>query len=155
MKPRMLSMEKILIAGVMGSLDKAGDLWNDFYFMDKEKTALQNKMGEEVFEIRSAGGDNDGVCLIGARVRDSRIPPGFHLLVLPAQDYAAFYVGDAFGVDSSQNLAMNRWLDNNSESMEQATIEGQPYVVKRYGEGFEPEEDVVAELWVPLVLKRD
>ncbi|NCA93249.1 AraC family transcriptional regulator [bacterium] len=147
MEPKIIRKEQLLIAGIMGDGFKTAELWGTFDSKLQE-TELSKKTADAGYEVRF---DYDGKCdcFVGLAVTERGGAEGFELLELPPREYAVFDVIVADGYDS-ENINMNKWLDNNSNKYIHAQMDGMHYVVESYNEKF---KDGIVEIWIPLDAK--
>lgn len=144
MNPKIISKEKMMIAGIMGDGNQTGKLWDDFDKKAKE-IEIANTIGQNGYEVRFYY-DNKCDCFVGSAVSDENINRALAMLVLQPSEYAVFDVIVANGYDS-ENKTMNDWLKDNPEKYVQSMLDGKPYVVECFNERF---KEGIVEIWIPV-----
>ena len=140
MEPKIFEKEALIIAGVSGSGDETGKVWQDYMKLEK-LNPLKNTVEEAGYEVRIYPGDvGPGRVHIGMNVIDIDVPPEYNCLTLPASLYAEFLIYPAKGYGSS-NEDMDAWLSDNADKYTQRYIDGKPYGIEVYDERFKGNED--------------
>lgn len=153
MKPKIVEMNKLTIAGLTGNGTETGKVWEDFEKLYKQKPFP--KTDENGYEIRFYDGEQKvtpGMDIhVGFLTLSTDNFDGFTAVVLPATEYAVFDVYTAKGYDS-ENKNMDKWLSDNSDKYTQLQIEGKKFVVECYNEKFKggDKPDSIVEIWVPV-----
>ena len=152
MEPKIVSREALLIAGVIGSGDETGKVWEAYLKLEK-LSPLTNAVENIGYEVRMyPGGVGPGQVHIGMNVKDTNVPPEYKLLSLPASLYAEFVIYPAKGYGSS-NAEMEKWISDNAEKYKQRYIDDKSYGIEVYDERFKGNEDPesVVGILVPIV----
>ena len=152
MEPKIYSREAMMIAGVSGSGDETGKVWETYMKLEK-LNPLKNSIGEIGYEIRMyPGGQGPGEVHIGMQVKDENVPPEYKILTVPESLYAEFEIYPAKGYGSS-NEAMEKWLSDNADKYKQRYINDKAYGIEVYDERFKGNEDPdsVVGIIVPIV----
>ena len=154
MEPRIISKERLLVAGLTGDGRDTGKMWKDF---DEKQAANPFPQADQSgYEIRFYAGEKPvipgGDVHVGFAVAENCQPEGFSVQALPATAYACFDVLVARGYDS-RNQEMNRWLTDHADQYAQRQLDGRCYVLECYTEKFKGgnQPDSVVEIWIPLV----
>ena len=135
MEPKIYEKEAMPIAGVSGSGDVTGEVWEAYVKLEKI-SPLANMIDKAGYEVRTYPGDKGpGEVHIGMSVRDRNVPAEYKMLALPASLYAKFEIYPAGGYESS-NEEMERWLSDNSEKYRQKYIGDKAYGIEVYDERF-------------------
>jgi len=150
MEPKIFSKEALLIAGVTGSGDETGKAWGAFTKLNKINP-LQNKVGEDGYEIRMYSGEGPGEVHVGLQVRDARVPAEFKVVSLPASMYAEFEIYPSKGWESS-NTEMNNWLSENTGVYKERRLGDKSYAVEVYDKRYKGDRDPasVVGILVPI-----
>ena len=74
MEPDIFSKEALIIAGVTGSGDETGKVWETFMKLNKVHP-LENKVGETGYEMRMYQGEGPGEVHAGMQVDSTSVPP--------------------------------------------------------------------------------
>jgi len=156
MEPKIYEKEAMIIAGVSGSGDETGKVWEDYMKLEK-LNPLKNTVEPAGFEVRIyPGGVGPGQVHIGMNVTDNNVPPEYKCLSIPASTYAEFTIYPAKGYESSNEL-METWLSENADKYTQRYMDGNAYGIEVYDERFKGNEypDSVVGMLVPIeVLKK-
>lgn len=150
MKPKIIKKESFLIAGIAGSGDETGKVWETY--MKLEKIApLTNQVGEVGYEIRMYPREGPGKIHVGVQVKDSNVPTEYQLFFVPAATYAEFEIYPAKGYESS-NAEMSKWLEDNAKSYRQALLDGMHYGIEVYDKRFKGNDspESVVGFWEPI-----
>ncbi len=135
MEPKIYNKEAMLIAGVSGSGDDTGRVWETYMKLEKVNP-LKNAVENVGYEVRMyPGGTGPGEVHVGMNVKDESVPPEYKIVTLPASLYAEFEIYPAKGYESS-NAGMEKWLSDNSEKYRQRSIDGKSYGIEIYDERF-------------------
>ena len=151
MEPKLFEKEAMIIAGVTGSGDETGKVWEDYMKLEK-LNPLRNAVEEAGYEVRMyPGGVGSGSVHIGMNVKDTNVPPEYKCLTLPASLYAEFLIYPAHGYGSS-NEGINTWLSDNAEKYTQRYMAGNSYGIEVYDERFKGNEnpESVVGMLVPI-----
>jgi predicted transcriptional regulator YdeE len=152
MKPKILSKEAFIVAGITGSGDETGKVWEAFMKLNKINP-LKNQVGEEGYEIRMYP-DVEGPreVHVGVQVKDARVPAEYKVISLPASLYAEFEIYPSKGWESS-NAKMNNWLFKNTGFYQQSKLGDKTYAVEVYDKRFKGDKDPasVVGCLVPIV----
>lgn len=153
MEPRIIEKEARAIAGVSGSGDETGKAWQTFMKLNK-LNPLNNKLGEEGYEIRIHSGEGPGDIHIGLSVKDADIPAEYKLFFLPASMYAVFEIYPSRGYESS-NEKINNWLSDNAETYKQKRMGDRYYTLEVYDDRYKNDKDPesVVDILIPVVKK--
>jgi AraC-like DNA-binding protein/predicted transcriptional regulator YdeE len=150
-KPTIINKEALLIAGVSGDGNRTGDVWSAFEKLSQDKP-LKNKLSDNGYEIRLYEGDTCTV-YVGLAVSNMDVDGAYTVFQLPAAKYASFDVYVANGY-TSENSAMNEWLQTNSEGLSEKLLNGSHYCVEYYDERFSGNSsDSIVEIWIPVEKK--
>jgi len=152
MEPKIFSKEALLIAGVSGSGDETGKVWEAFMKLDKV-SPLQNKVGEIGYEIRMyPGGVGPGEVHIGMQVKNTSVPAEYKVISMPASLYAEFEIYPAKGYGSS-NAEMEKWLSENAGVYKEGRLEDKTYAVEVYDDRFigNSDPESVVGILVPII----
>lgn len=151
MEPKTLSKEALLIAGVTGSGDETGKVWEAFMKLDKINP-LKNKVGEDGYEIRMYPGEGLGEVHVGMRVKDTRVPAEYKVISLPPSLYAEFEIYPSKGYTSS-NDEMEKWLSENAGVYKEGHLGDKTFAVEVYDKRYKGEKDPtsVVGILVPIV----
>jgi predicted transcriptional regulator YdeE len=102
---------------------------------------LKNKVGEEGYEIRLyPGEEGPGKIHVGVQVKDASVPAEYKVFFVPAATYAEFEIYPAKGWESS-NAEMDRWLDENSTTYQQAQLDVMKYAIEVYDKRYKGDKD--------------
>jgi predicted transcriptional regulator YdeE len=135
MEPKIITKEAFLIAGVPGSGDETGKVWETFMKLEK-MNPLKNQVGEAGYEVRMyPGGEGPGKIHVGVQVKDSQVPKEYQLFFVPEATYAEFEIYPAKGYASS-NAEMSKWLEDNAGVYKQALLDGMHYGIEVYDQRF-------------------
>lgn len=152
MEPKIYSREELLIAGVSGSGDETGKVWEAY--MKLEKISPLENVAEEIgYEVRMyPGGVAPGEVHVGMSVKDTGVPAEYKIVSLPASLYAEFIIYPAKGWESS-NAEMNKWLSENAEKYKQAYLGNKAYAIEIYDERYKGDKDPksVVGIMVPII----
>jgi predicted transcriptional regulator YdeE len=151
MKPKIITKEAFLIAGVAGSGDETGKAWEAFMKLDK-LNPLKNKVGEEGYEVRLyPDGEGPGKIHVGMRVKDASVPAEYKVFFLPAATYAEFEIYPAKGYENS-NTVMSKWLADNADTYKEALLDGMKYGIEVYDQRFKANDnpESVVGFWQPI-----
>jgi predicted transcriptional regulator YdeE len=151
MKPKIITKEAFLIAGVAGSGDETGKAWEAFMKLDK-LNPLKNKVGEEGYEVRLyPDGEGPGKIHVGMRVKDASVPAEYKVFFLPAATYAEFEIYPAKGYENS-NAVMSKWLADNADTYKEALLDGMKYGIEVYDQRFKANDnpESVVGFWQPI-----
>ena len=151
MEPKIFSKEALIIAGVTGSGDETGKVWEAFMKLDKIN-ALKNKAGEVGYEIRTYPGEGPGEVHVGMNVKDTSVPAEYKVVSLPASLYAEFEIYPSKGYASS-NAEMEKWLSENAGVYKEGRLDNKTYAVEVYDNRFKGNEDPtsVVGILVPII----
>ena len=152
MEPKIYSREVLLVAGVLGSGDETGKVWEAYEKLEKVNP-LKNAVENVGYEVRMyPGGVGPGEVHIGMNVKDTNVPPEYKILSLPASLYAEFEIYPSKGYESS-NEEMDKWLSENDGRYKQRYIDNKSYGIEIYDERFKGNEDPesVVGIIVPLI----
>jgi predicted transcriptional regulator YdeE len=152
MKPKILSKEAFIVAGVTGSGDETGKVWEAFMKLNKINP-VKNQVGEEGYEIRmypDAGGP--GEVHVGVRVKDARVPAEYKVFFVPAATYAEFEIYPSKGYESS-NAEMEKWLQANAGTYREGHLGDKNFAIEVYDKRFKGDKDPasVVGCLVPIV----
>ena len=139
MDPKILQKEAMIIAGVAGSGNETGKVWEAFMELQKMHP-LMNRAGEEGYEIRLYPTEGMGKIHVGVRVQDASVPAEYTVFFLPAATYAEFDIFPSKSYESS-NADMNEWLANNAGKYQQALLNGMKYAVEVYDKRYKGDKD--------------
>ena len=134
MKPKIISKEAFLIAGVAGSVDETGKVWETYMKLEKV-SPLKNKIGEEGYEVRMYPAEGPGKVHVGVQVKDASIPAEYKVFFVSAATYAEFEIYPAKGYESS-NAEMSKWLEDNAGTYKEALLDGMKYGIEVYDKRF-------------------
>lgn len=151
MKPKIITKEAFLIAGVSGSGDETAKVWQTFMKLEK-MNLLKSQVGEVGYEVRMyPGGEGLGKIHVGVQVKDSNVPKEFKLFFLPAATYAEFEIYPAKGWESS-NAEMSKWLEDNADTYKEALLDGMHYGIEVYDKRFKGNDNPksVVGFWEPI-----
>ncbi|MHB8104252.1 MAG: GyrI-like domain-containing protein [Dehalococcoidales bacterium] len=150
MKPKIVKKEAIMVAGVTGSGDETGKAWEAFMKLEKI-SPLDNKTGEEGYEIRMYPAEGPGEVHVGVPVKDSRVPAEYKVVSVPGSLYAEFEIYPAKGYGSS-NEAMDKWLYENAKVYREVLFDGKHYAIEVYDKRFKGDKDPasVVGILVPI-----
>ena len=151
MEPKIFSKGTLLIAGVTGSGDETGKAWEAFTKLNKINP-LQNKAGEEGYEIRMYSGEGPGEVHVGMLVKDAHVPAEYKVVSLPASLYAEFEIYPSKGYESN-NAEMNNWLSENAGFYQQSKLGEKTYAVEVYDKRYKGDKDPasVVGILVPII----
>jgi hypothetical protein len=151
MKPKIFSKESFLVAGITGSGDETGKVWEAFMKLNKINP-LENKVGEEGYEVRLYPAEGPGKIHIGVQVKDSNVPKEYKLFFVPAAIYAEFEIYPSKGYESS-NTEMSKWLQENANTYKEAFLDGMHYAIEVYDKRYKGDKDTasVVGIWMPIV----
>ena len=152
MKPRVFAREAFIVAGVVGSGDETGKAWDAFVKLNK-LNPLTNKAGEEGYEVRMYPAEGPGQVHVGMAVKDSRVPPEYKVLSVPASMYAEFEIRPAKGYESS-NAEMNQWLAENADVYREALLNGKHYGIEVYDARYKGDKDPDSVVGILMPIKR-
>lgn len=148
MSPSIVNKEEIMIAGICGSGNNTGGVWQEFEELNEE-IGLNNKISDNGYEVRFNDEKSNKVH-VGNAVSNSDIAAVFSLIKLPASQYVSFEVHVENGYDSENN-AIDKWLAENSEIYTQRLFDGRKYIVEYYDERFNGDEPgSIVEIWIPI-----
>jgi len=140
MEPRIIKKGALLIAGITGSGDETGKIWEVFMKIEKMQP-LKNQVGEVGYEIRMyPGGEGPGEVHVGVQVNDTHVPAEYKIVSLPASIYAEFEIYPARGYNSS-NTAMSKWLSDNAGIYKEVLIDGRQFGIEVYDKRFKGNSD--------------
>jgi predicted transcriptional regulator YdeE len=150
MKPRILKKEAFLIAGVAGSGDETGKVWEAFMKIQKLHP-LKNQAGEEGYEVRLNPAEGPGKIHVGVPVKDAGVPAEYKVFFVPAATYAEFEIYPAKGYESS-NTVMSKWLEENAGTYKEALADGMKYGIEVYDKRYKGDKDPtsVVGILVPI-----
>ncbi len=151
MKPKIISKEAFLIAGVAGSGDETGKVWETYMKLEKV-SPLKNKIGEEGYEVRMYPAEGPGKIHVGVQVKDASVPKEYKLFFVPAATYAEFEIYPSKGYESS-NAEMSKWLEDNASTYKEAFMDGMHYAIEVYDKRFKGDKDPasVVGILVPIM----
>ena len=151
MSPQLISHTELIIAGVSGDGRETAAVWEKFDKMIAEMPIL-GKTSDNGYEVRIYEG-NSCIVHVGFAVSDEKVDPAYQILKIPASQYASFDVYPAKGYDSG-NVAMDKWLAENSREYSERLLGEKHYCVEFYGEKFKCNEpDSIVEIWIPIEKK--
>ena len=131
MEPKIFAKGAFLVAGVAGSGDETGKVWEAFMKLEK-MNPLKNQVGEAGYEIRMYPSEEEpGKVHVGVQVKNSNVPKEYKLFFVPAAIYAEFKIYPARGFESS-NAEMSKWLEDNAITYKQALLDGMYYGIEVY-----------------------
>ena len=140
MEPNLFEKDAMIIAGVSGSGDETGKVWQDYMKLEK-LNPLNNTVEAVGYEVRMfPGGVGPGQVHVGMNVTDTHVPLEYKCLVLPASLYAEFLICPAKGYESS-NEKMDTWLSDNADRYIQRYLNGNSYGIEVYDERFKGNSD--------------
>ena len=139
MKPRLLAKEALLIAGVAGVGNKTREAWEAFMNLSA-MSPLQNKAGEEAYEVRIYPAEGPGEVHVGVCVKDSGVPAEYKIIIMPASLYAEFEIYPSKGYGSS-NADIEEWLSENASFFKQGRLGDRVYAIEVYDHRFKGEQD--------------
>jgi predicted transcriptional regulator YdeE len=150
MKPKIISKDALLIAGVTGSGDETSKAWEAFTKLDKIN-ALKNKVGEVGYEIRMYPGEGPGEVHVGVQVKDARVPAEYKVVSLPASLYAEFEIYPSKGYESS-NTEMSNWISENARVYREGRLDDKTYSIEVYDKRYKGDKDPgsVVGILVPI-----
>ncbi len=151
MKPNIIKKEAFFMAGVPGSGDETGKVWETY--MKLEKIApLKNQVGEAGYEIRMYPNEGPGKIFVGVPVKDANIPKEYQVFYVPAATYAEFEIYPAKGYESS-NAEMSKWLEDNASKYKPALVDGMHYGIEVYDKRFKGNDnpESVVGFWEPII----
>jgi predicted transcriptional regulator YdeE len=154
MQPKMIIKGEMAIHGLHGDGANTDALWEKF---DKRYAKKPfDKIGVNAYEIRTYDGKKPirpgADVFVGYERTLGNAEGGYHIMVLPAGEYAVFDVTVAKGYDS-ENAAMESWLDENKARYARREVSDWNFVVERYvPEKFKggDKPDSVVEIWLPV-----
>ena len=151
MRPKIIKKEAFLIAGVAGSGDETGKVWETYMNLEKV-SPLKNQVGEVGYEIRMHPDEGPGKIFVGVQVKDASFPKEYQVFYLPAATYAEFEIFPAKGYESS-NGVMSKWLEDNATTYKPAILDGMHYGVEVYDKRFKGNDnpESVVGFWEPIV----
>ena len=91
MKPKIISKEAFLVAGVTGSGDETGKAWEAFTKIQKMHP-LKNQTEEVGYEVRMYTAEGTSKVHVGVPVKDTRLPAEYKVVSIPATTYAEFEI---------------------------------------------------------------
>lgn len=139
MDPKIIQKEAMIIAGVAGSGNETGKVWEAF--MEIQRThPLKNQAGEDGYEIRLYPTEGSGKIHVGVRVQDADVPAEYTPFFLPAATYAEFEIFPSKGYESS-NAEMGEWLANNAGKYKQGLLNGVRYAIEVYDKRYKGDKD--------------
>ncbi|UCC17263.1 MAG: GyrI-like domain-containing protein [Dehalococcoidales bacterium] len=156
MEPKLYEKEAMIIAGVSGNGDETGKVWEDYMKLEK-LNPLKNTLDAAGYEVRIyPGGTGPGKVHIGMNVTDTKVPPEYKCLSVPASLYAEFLIYPAKGYGSS-NEEMDAWLSDNADKYTQRYIDGNPYGIEVYDERFKGNGDSesIVGMLIPLEVVKE
>jgi predicted transcriptional regulator YdeE len=139
MKPKILKKEAFLIAGVAGSGDETGKVWEAFMKIQKLHP-LKNQAGEEGYEVRMYPAEGPGKVHVGMQVKDASVPAEYKVFFVPPATYAEFEIYPSKGYESS-NAVMSKWLEDNASAYREALFDGMKCGIEVYDKRFKGEKD--------------
>jgi len=152
MEPKIIKKEAFIIAGVTGSGDETGKVWEAFMKLNKI-SPLKNQVGEDGYEIHMyPGGEGPGEVHVGVQVKDARVPAEYKVVSVPAFSYAEFVIYPAKGYGSS-NTEMNKWLQANAGTYREGRLGDKNFAIEVYDKRFKDDKDPasVVGCLVPIV----
>jgi predicted transcriptional regulator YdeE len=151
MKPEIIKKEALIVAGISGSGDETGKVWETFMKIEKMHP-LKNQVGEVGYEIRMYPGEGPGEVHVGMQVKDARVSPEYKVITLPASLYAEFEIYPAKGYGSS-NAEMDKWLSDNARVYKEVLLDGKHYAIEVYDKRFKGNDNPasVVGILVPIV----
>jgi predicted transcriptional regulator YdeE len=154
MQPKMIIKGEMAIHGLRGDGMNTGALWEKF-----EKRFVKKpfeKINEDAYEIRTYDGKKPvrpgADVVVGYERNLGNAEGGYHIMILPAGEYAVFDVQVTNGYDS-ENAAMESWLTENKDRYTLREVSDWNFIVERYvPEKFKggDKPDSVVEIWVPV-----
>ena len=150
MKPKIISKEAFLVAGVAGSGDETAKAWEAFMKIQKMHP-LKNQVGEEGYEVRLYPAEGPGKIHVGMQVKNASVPAEYKVFYVPAATYAEFEIQPAKGYESS-NAEMSQWLTENASVYKEALADGLKYAIEVYDKRYKGEKDPksVVGMLVPI-----
>jgi hypothetical protein len=140
MEPKLFEKEAMIIAGVTGSGDETGKVWEDYMKLEK-LNPLKNTVDASGYEVRMyPGGAGPGRVYIGMNVENVNVPPEYKCLSILASLYAEFIIFPAKGY-ASGNQEMETWLSDNADKYTQRYLDGYSNGIEVYDERFKGNED--------------
>ena len=151
MKPKIITKEAFLIAGVPGSGDETAKVWQTYMKLEKV-SPLKNQVGEAGYEVRMYPAEGPGKIFVGVQVKNASIPKEYQVFYVPAATYAEFEIYPAKGYESS-NAEMSKWLEDNASAYRQAQVNGMHYGIEVYDKRFKGNDnpESVVGFWEPIV----
>jgi predicted transcriptional regulator YdeE len=152
MKPKIITREAFIIAGVAGSGDETARVWETYMKLEK-LNPLKNQVGEVGYEVRMYPAEGPGKVHVGVQVKDAGVPAEYKVFYAPAATYAEFEIYPAKGYGSS-NAEMNRWLEENAGTYKEALLDGIHYAIEVYDKRFKGDKEPtsVVGILVPIVV---
>jgi predicted transcriptional regulator YdeE len=154
MKPKIITKDAFLVAGVSGSGDETAKAWEAFMKIQKLHP-LQNQVGEEGYEIRLYTAEGTSKVHVGLQVTNATVPAEYKVFFVPAATYTEFEIYPSKGYDSS-NGEMNKWLADNAGTYQEAQLDGMHYVIEVYDKRYKGDKDPVSVVGILMgVVKTD
>jgi predicted transcriptional regulator YdeE len=152
MEPTIMAKNQLLVAGISAAGNETAKAWQTFMQINKT-IPLQNKANEDGYEIRFYSEKSGAVVHAGACVKNSKVPPQYRVVSLPASLYAEFMILPANGYTSS-NTAMQKWLNNHQEYQQRKSGD-KAFSILVYDNRYKGETDPISQVacWVPVVKK--
>jgi predicted transcriptional regulator YdeE len=138
-KPKIISKDAFLVAGVTGSGDETAKAWEAFTKLNKINP-LTNKTAEEGYEIRIYPAECPGEIHVGMPVKDTKVPAEYKVVKVPASLYAEFEIYPSKGYESS-NAKMNKWLAENASIYKEAMFNGKHFAIEVYDKRYKGDKD--------------
>jgi predicted transcriptional regulator YdeE len=152
MEPKIIKKEAFIVAGVTGSGDETGKVWEAFMKLNKINP-LKNQVGEEGYEIRMyPGGEGPGEVHVGVQIKDARVPAEYKVVSVPAFSYAEFEIYPAKGYGSS-NAEMDKWSQANAGTYQEGRLGDKNFVIEVYDKRFKGNDNPasVVGILVPII----
>jgi predicted transcriptional regulator YdeE len=154
MQPKMIIKGETAIHGLRGDGANTGAVWEKFEKRYAKKPF--EKINDDAYEIRTYDGKKPirpgADVIVGYERNLGNAEGGYHIMVLPAGEYAVFDVQVGNGYDS-ENAAMEKWLSENKVRYVLREVSDWNFVVERYvpekfKDGDKP--DSAVEIWLPV-----
>jgi hypothetical protein len=139
MKPKIITKDAFLVAGITGSGDETAKAWEVFMKIQKLHP-LQNQVGEEGYEIRLYTAERTSKVHVGVQVKNATVPAEYKVFFVPTAMYAEFEIYPSKGYESS-NAEMNKWLADNAGTYQEALLDGMHYVIEVYDKRYKGDKD--------------
>ena len=151
-QPRFEHFRAMRIAGLRqsftsASLDEIPELWRRLMSLGK----VQGRTSRVDYGVVLLHSDRCDY-LAGFEVTESAaLPADLDCIQIPANEYAVFsHDGHVSKLRDTFDAAVNRWLPASSLEIARPA-RGEPYVLERYGEGFNPATGIGdIEVWIPV-----